>query len=78
MKSIKFILILLFVLPLHTKMKGQESEAAQAYRDQDYKKVLNYMRGLLHRLSMKTKSRRSFISIWATPILETINPARLS
>lgn len=47
MKSIKFILILLFLLPLHTRMKGQESEAAQAYRDQDYKKSIELYEGLI-------------------------------
>lgn len=47
MKSIKFILILLFVLPVHAKMRGQESEATQAYRDQDYKKSIELYEGLV-------------------------------
>lgn len=40
MKSIKLILLLLFVLSLPVKMNGQDTTAAQAYRDQDYKKSI--------------------------------------
>lgn len=40
MKSFKFILILLFVFLVNIRMWGQESEAAQAYRDQDYQKSI--------------------------------------
>ncbi|MDD4631929.1 MAG: tetratricopeptide repeat protein [Proteiniphilum sp.] len=40
MKPFQFILILLFVFPASIRVWGQESEAAQAYRNQDYKKSI--------------------------------------
>jgi len=40
MKTIQFILILLCVFSVNTEIQGQENEAAQAYRNKDYKKSI--------------------------------------
>jgi hypothetical protein len=64
MKSINLILLLLLGLSFSVTLNAQDSTAAQAYRDQDYKKSIElYEELVLQALNEKKESAQLYYNL---------------